>query len=72
MVRSFLPHTAMSDKVQTGISITTEAYNIVERLREEYGLNFSAALELIIRQWQQNGTKPERPRHRGDGKLQDA
>jgi hypothetical protein len=41
----------MADKVQTGISITKEAHHIVREYADERGLNFSAALENVIREW---------------------
>jgi hypothetical protein len=41
----------MADKVQTGISITKEAHHIVKEYADERGLNFSAALEVVIMDW---------------------
>jgi hypothetical protein len=41
----------MADKVQTGISITRDAHHIVKEYADERGLNFSAALENVIREW---------------------
>lgn len=48
------PHQAgkpMADKVQTEISITRDAHTIVQEYADERGLNFSHALENVIREW---------------------
>ena len=41
----------MSDKIQTGISITEKAHAIIRAYADEYGMTFSTALEVIVRKW---------------------